>query len=298
MSNPDSQASESDSSPQESSPGRLLKAARLEQNQTQQEIAKGLFISEQKVEALEQDYYTPFSGRTYVRGYLLNYARILNLDSQPLLDAFNQIAPNRVVPVDRYKSTGELLALDGKHRQINFRLIFIISIVTLVIGFLVIKKSSIAESIESAALTANQITSKPVPPLVGPVPLIDINSSATQPKLPTVSQPFTTIAIARAPALAEPNPDIDSTIQVIAELKLTFAGQCWTDIRDAKGNKLHYNLQQADSEITLLITPPVKIFLGNAVDTKIFYNDKPYEFPFRGRIASFMLEQPHNNAGL
>ena len=294
MSNPDRPSDVSGEAVQGSSPGRILKAARIEQNQSQLDISKALYISEQRVEALEQDYYTPFSGRTYVRGYLLNYARMLNLDSQPLLDAFNQIAPESAAPTDRYRSREELSTLYRKPRRLHPGLIVTLSLaLVLVIGYL-INASSLFERAKSSALITDPPSagSTQPSPLIGPAPRASNGSKPTQTEPLPLSQPIPTVAISTAPIAIEPTTETTVVSAENVELKLTFADQCWTDIRDVSGTKLHYDLQPPNSEIAMTVTLPVKVFLGNAVGTKIFYNGKPYPFPFRGRIANFTLSAP------
>ena len=289
MSNSDHQLEQPDPTAQHDSPGQLLRAARIQRKQSLQEIAKRLFISEQRVEALEQDDYNHFSGRTYVRGYLVNYARLLGLDSHPLLEAFNQIAPQSVVPVDRYKTDGEVLAQQSKPRQFKLSLIITLLIALAVIAFYLVKDSAPLSSTSPSTLILDHQTKPLAQPLVGPALR---TPESNQAKRPSQLQPISTVAIATE---ATGGPAPVATSPQAARLTITFRDQCWTDIRDTQGNKLHYDLQPANSKITLTITPPVKVFLGNASGTKIFYNDQPYQFPSRGRIANFTIEQAPTN---
>jgi len=297
VSNPDSQPDDNSPVDQQSSPGQILKAARIKRNQSQKEIADGLFISEQRVEALEQDHYPPFSGRTYVRGYLVNYARLLDLDNQPLLEAFNQIAPHSVVPVDRYRGDDEFQALHSKSSRFKPGLVALTFILLAAIGGYFLNNSALLNKPEPPALISDYQLQ--VSPAVGPAP--DPALSAKKPiKITQSSSPIqinsvVAIALPAAPE-SESESESEPVKSEIAELTLVFSEQCWTDIRDLSGNKLHYDLQPANSQITLSATLPIKVFLGNTNGTQIFYNGQPYDYPFRGRIADFTLDTPPDKA--
>ena len=70
-------------------PGRLLVAAREARSLSQVDIAKQLRLSVQAINALEDDDYAYFGVRTFVRGYLSSYARIVNIPEKQVLDAMD-----------------------------------------------------------------------------------------------------------------------------------------------------------------------------------------------------------------
>src|SRR5262245_40656713 len=80
------------------SPGAQLLAERRNQGLSLGDIARQLKLSVRQVEALERDEYDSFQGAVFVRGFLRNYARLLGLDPDRLLEAAGAAAAPAVVP--------------------------------------------------------------------------------------------------------------------------------------------------------------------------------------------------------
>ena len=72
------------------SPGRLLAAARQARGMTVTEVALRLKFSPRQIEALEADHYDVLRGPSMVRGMIRTYAKLIGLDSQPVLDALHE----------------------------------------------------------------------------------------------------------------------------------------------------------------------------------------------------------------
>ena len=73
--------------------GQLLRAARLEQGISIQDVARQLRFSARQVTALEEDKYDQLAGGTFLRGFVRNYAKLLQLDEAPLLRVLEQSVP-------------------------------------------------------------------------------------------------------------------------------------------------------------------------------------------------------------
>jgi cytoskeletal protein RodZ len=70
-------------------PGKLLRDQRELIGITQAEVAARMRLSQQAIKDIEADDYTHFSAAIYVRGYIRNYAAIVELEAKPLLEAFD-----------------------------------------------------------------------------------------------------------------------------------------------------------------------------------------------------------------
>lgn len=66
----------------------ILKEARSSKSLSQDEIARELHLKKEVVEALEEGDWARLPEPTYVRGFIKNYADLLNLDSNRLLALF------------------------------------------------------------------------------------------------------------------------------------------------------------------------------------------------------------------
>ena len=70
-----------------STAGALLMAAREASGLSVDAVAQQLKLSPRQVRAIEDGDYTLLPGRTFVRGFVRNYARLVRLDPDPVLDA-------------------------------------------------------------------------------------------------------------------------------------------------------------------------------------------------------------------
>jgi cytoskeleton protein RodZ len=75
------------------SPGRRLRHARQAQGIDVGRVASELHLSSAMIELLEQDDYDALPGRVFIVGYIRKYARVVGLDPEPLLSAYEQAVP-------------------------------------------------------------------------------------------------------------------------------------------------------------------------------------------------------------
>jgi cytoskeleton protein RodZ len=75
-------------------PGERLRAARLSMGFDLAKIASELHLTTPVVEALEADQYADIGARVFVRGYLRNYARIVDMPVESILRQFDEKWPD------------------------------------------------------------------------------------------------------------------------------------------------------------------------------------------------------------
>lgn len=73
-------------------PGQLLATKRKAKGIDEKAAAQALKISTQRLRALEADDYSDFPAETYVRGHLRNYCRLLSMDENVLMDAYESFS--------------------------------------------------------------------------------------------------------------------------------------------------------------------------------------------------------------
>lgn len=86
----DQHALVSDDTP-ESSPGEMLASQRNKLGISEADIAESLKISVSRLKSIEADDYKKLPSETYIRGYLRNYARLVDIDEQALMQAYECI---------------------------------------------------------------------------------------------------------------------------------------------------------------------------------------------------------------
>lgn len=75
-------------------PGSQLRKARERQGLDQAKMAAQLHLSQSLIEALEWDDYDKLPAAVFVQGYLRNYARLLGVNEEVVIEAFQQLQPD------------------------------------------------------------------------------------------------------------------------------------------------------------------------------------------------------------
>jgi cytoskeleton protein RodZ len=75
--------------------GGALRIAREKQGLSLNDVTSRLKISNKQLEAIESDNFAALPEATIVKGFIRNYAKLLKLDAEPLLDAYNVLVPSK-----------------------------------------------------------------------------------------------------------------------------------------------------------------------------------------------------------
>jgi cytoskeleton protein RodZ len=62
-------------------------------------------------------------------------------------------------------------------------------------------------------------------------------------------------------------------------VSLNFSGECWTEISDADGRRLFYNMGRDGQSVELSGTAPISALFGNADNVEVQVNNSAYSLP-------------------
>src|SRR3989475_6932993 len=82
--------------PVDAGPGQMLAQLRVERKLSIADVAQRLKYGARQIEALEAEEFEKLPGATFVRGMVRGYAKLLETDPQPVLDALDQ----RYIPAE------------------------------------------------------------------------------------------------------------------------------------------------------------------------------------------------------
>ena len=84
-------------------PGERLRSARVSKDMDIRKIADKLHLTTDMVDALERDDYAELPARVFVRGYVRNYARLVELPTESIMQQFDELWPEdeTAVKIDR-----------------------------------------------------------------------------------------------------------------------------------------------------------------------------------------------------
>lgn len=276
--------------------GELLRAARERQGMSLAEAARQLRLSPRQVEALESDDYARLPGMTFVRGFIRNYAKLLQLDPEPVLRSIrgSQREPEAqsiTIPAGRIEfSSGRAMLRPffsgGGRPWLRYTAIGLV--VLGAVSWVVYEALREAPSKAVAVKSMGEMTLPlplPQPQAGGPAPVPGPAPAAT-------TEPAAEPAAAQPPA--GPGKAAPPVVQEGGTIKLVFSGESWVEITDKSGRKIFSQLNPAGSERVVHGVPPFSLVVGNAPEVKLFYNDKPLDLAQhtakQGTVARLTLE--------
>lgn len=248
--------------------GAQLAAIRQAQGMSVNDIAYRLKLTPNQIEAIEHDDFASL-GPIYSRGFVRNYARLLQLDPQPLLDAM-QTPP---------AGTSETLAIHDEHIALTSSLSRHWLKLTLLALVIVIALPLAAYQWLRSTDRAPQAIST-APPLAVPQPAMPAPKAAPTPALPSVEKPH---GIPQAEP-AQPTPSTapvatpaETTTQSEGSdhIQLSFTQDAWVQITDATKRRLTSRVYRAGETAQLSGKAPFNAIIGNAADVTLTYNGKP-----------------------
>jgi cytoskeleton protein RodZ len=294
---------------QHSTAGQLLIEAREAQSLSAADLARQLRLALRQVEALEQNAFEQLPGKTFVRGFIRNYAKMLGVDPDPILEAYERQCPEPASqPVS---SPREHITLSQRPSRKwiwylgGFVIVFIV-IPLIIYGLLqggehrpgVVKQDRVSVPVPLAPAPATTVQSAPVVPpvsevspaqVVPPAPVVQPPQGA----LPSTASAAPPIASATVPPVATgPAQPGTAVSKGLNKIQLKFSGDSWVEIRDGNGKRIFSQLNLAGSQQIVEGKPPFQAVVGNASAVTVIYNGKMIDLhPYTAvNVARFTLQ--------
>ena len=297
-------------------PGARLLAERRNQGLSLGDIARQLKLSVRQVEALERDDYSGFAGPVFIRGFLRNYAKLLRMDPEPLLEAAELAVVSPVVQAEQLPAGGAI-SVAGSDR--GRRILAATALAVLAVAAVVLLASNAARErheqqpaapgpslalqtpaaspphpesppADSSAPAASQAApSTASPPAVEAV----VQPHPPVPESPTQAKPALTGAVpgpahpdvAQATPTAVPGqPRVLVSGSGPVQIHLVFEDESWVEIKDGSGVTIYSRLNGAGTERVVKGTPPFSVVVGIALGVKVRYMDKAVDLGPHTRV--------------
>lgn len=246
--NPDTTKSEPDAEGPRG--GERLAEARRERQISVLEVAKELHIDEAKVRALERNEFDLLGAPVFAKGHLRKYAQLVGVDPDDVFADYYQMTRSDVMPpvvaAGRSRSRQEL----SPGPWVAVIVVIIIAAATYW-WFAVESETQVAPPASDAPLTPEQ--------------------SVAAPRV--VEQPDVVTATAAreetTPVVSETRPDPVPVADGETLLVLDYSGDCWTEISDATGQRLFFDMGRAGRTIELTGRAPFAVLFGNAENVNV-----------------------------
>lgn len=293
--------------------GEKLRLAREALGISGLEIAHTLKLGPRQVEALESGNWQGLPGNTFVRGFVRNYARVVQVDAAPLMAELDGSLEKQANNLTVSESTPATMPRSGgasRHdRAVAMTGVGLVVVAALAYFLMPNDLSSLRESTQGLL---DSLARKEEPAPVGAVTPVAAPpvATATEPIFPpgtTPQQIMNPQAQTPAPAEVAPNdsakvPEVSvptspaevkpAAIANAPQLRFVLEKDSWLEVRD-RDNKLVFSQRvAAGTEQTLSGKGPLSLVVGYAPGVRVFSHGQAIDLAphTRGEVARLVLE--------
>lgn len=285
--------------------GEAFRLAREKLGMDIGEAAEKLRLSRRQLTALEADDLSNLPSPAFTRGFIRNYARLLNLDPEPLLDAYRVVAPDSSAgsaPITLSSAGIPIITGDRK----TWLPYLVAALMICIGGGAWWVYMDWRDRVEALKKTEPQVAASPVPapapvqpPVETPEPQSPGDIQSTSPAIDNAVSPESALAsavdLANTPASPSTLAAPQNTLPFAAgsgHVVLKFSQPSWVRVTDRDGKEVLHINKPADSEEKVDGTPPFKIEIGNAAGVQLSFNGQPVDLSLhtRANVARLTLE--------
>ena len=303
-------------------PGETLRAARLVQEISCREVADALNLPVRVVEAIEANDFEQLPAAVFARGYVRSYARLLDLDPEPMLIGY---------PSGEKESESAAVVSSGRRKDLvreHPRLVLLaagvlLAVILTALGLWMWPPAEESASAEAplpraevstlsqreqqrhASVLSAENSARPAPSAAGsarPAPAaetVDVARLVSQfTKDPVVNAPAALFVADAGTAESLSVMDFSHAEHGIAttggdRLRFQFEDDCWVEIDSVTGANLYSDLNRAGRALEFVGEAPFKILLGNAPGVTLSFNNEDVALGphTRNNVAMLVLGQ-------
>jgi cytoskeleton protein RodZ len=276
--------------------GEQLRQAREARGLQVGDIAQTLKLGTRQVEALESGDWQYLPGQTFIRGFVRNYARLVQVDSGPLMLQLNGVLEKPVDNLTIQDARPASMPHSGGTGSRRDRMVVLIGAILVMLATLIYflipadlgplrdGMQSLLDSMsrkEAPASVPEAPTADPVfPP--GATPQQIMNPQALTPaETPTPSaSPQTDTASAVSSGVATP------------QMRFLFDKESWLEVRDRDNKVVFSQRLAAGTEQILSGQGPLSLTIGYAPGVKVFWHGQAVDLAphTKGDVARLVLE--------
>jgi cytoskeleton protein RodZ len=244
-------------------PGELLRRERERRSVSQLQAAEDLHLDTRVVEAIEANRFDLLGAPVYARGHLRKYAALLGLSPEFVIERYEALTdrPEVPMPVPASVTAGAMVDLEQRS-TFKGPLLVSVTLIVFALGWWIF----------------DEVTTRPnaaiqqVPSFEAPRDVPMVTGGVEAPTTAPAPEPVVNAPTAQPTAL----PSVGSV-----QVRLEYSDASWTEIYDAAGRRLMFNLGEIGRVRTVSGTPPLRVTLGNASAVTVQVNEQPVVVPRR-----------------
>lgn len=292
--------------------GGMLAAAREAAALSIDDVAAKLRRSPKQIRALEAEDFGNLPDPTSVRGFIRNYAKLLGMDAEPLIQVYGARLPEQdSQSISLHSENIRIAGGDAKAWQ---PYLLAALLVGLSLGgwlaFMEYQAQQPVAPVAAVPQATEQATEEAVPAptlpeeVAQPAPVDAAAATVTGEQTTPAAQPAAPpVMESPAPVAAEPAAGVTATPATPtasapapsvsgARLEMRFSQEVWISVLDRDGKEVFNKTKPAGSQDLLEGTPPYQITIGNASGVSLTYNGKPVDLAphTKANVARLTLE--------
>jgi cytoskeleton protein RodZ len=260
------------------SPGVILRQERERQKMSVKYVADKIRLDLRVIEFIEADNYEDLPPTIFVRGYLRNYAKLLEIDPLPIIRAYERLQEEPLLIYPEPQSKPKKQARSHDIWPITASVVIALMVLAVLWQFypknpdpttLAGPSESIDEPDESPWTPTFPLTETEEP--VTPTEMDDNN-----PNIPTENpsvEPKTPMTAVNSTENTDvPIEESEPTVNLSHNMRVRFKDRAWIRITDSSGKRLYEGTGNAGEILPLEGTPPFSLLVGNFDGVDIEYN--------------------------
>ena len=254
--------------------GERLAEARREQQIAVIEIAKELHLDEYKVHALERNDFDVIGAPVFAKGHLRKYAQLVKVAEADVMADYYELNRSAGAPL--------VISTRPKPRQVMSPGPWIgVTVVIMVVA--------------TAYWWFAPRETAPARPVTGEIAPLPQEAPPADEQQTDIADEADDVVADEPIVSVEPEPVVEvvaATDTSAMRLRITYSGDCWTEITDATGRRLFFELGKAGRTVNLSGEAPFNVLFGDAANVSIEVNGGSFEIPAadrRGRTARLTI---------
>jgi len=290
-------------------PGQMLSEARKKIALSVEDVAEKLKFKKCLVQNIEQDIFDQKLPATFNRGYLRSYAKLVKVDIDEVLSAYDMLG---VAEVQRseMQSFSNLTEKEAEHSRLMWLSYLIAAIL---IGLMVLwwqqepkktvdeketevqpaitLKNSTLDENNKAELAVQKNTELMTDKLEIERPTILPIGDTTKQGVIKSNVIESTVTTLEEVIPDDISKEVQKPVVDVSTAVFTFSGDCWVNIFDATGERIAWGVKKSGYVMTITGKAPLKITLGKPELAAIVFNGQLIDMSDfnQGNIAKFTL---------
>ncbi|MBU1364703.1 MAG: DUF4115 domain-containing protein [Gammaproteobacteria bacterium] len=283
--------------------GEQLRLAREARGLELADIAQTLKLGPRQVESLEAGDWKGLPGNTFIRGFVRNYARLIQIDPTPLMAQLDEVLEKPVSSLGVSDMTPATMPHSGSVGSRRSKFVVLIGAGSVVLAALLYflipgDLSSLRESTQSlldSLARGNSEVSVSAPAATVAEPVFPPGTTPQQVMNPQVLEPIevqTPQVLPSAPAVNPDQREPATTPVEAPKMRFLFEKDSWLEVRDRDNKVVFSQRLTAGTEQALSGQGPFSVTIGYAPGVRVYWHGEAVDLAphTRGDVARLVLE--------